>query len=148
MVAVPLGPLQHLVVVGSPDYLADHGAPKLPEDLLNHDCIRQRLGSGGRFLEWEFTRNSKSRVIHVDGRLVFNEMRAALRAARNGCGLAYVFRQFAAADLGEKHLTVVLDRHTRPGEAFHLYYPSRAQMPGKLRALIDFIRAANWAVPG
>lgn len=84
-------------------------------------------------------------MIHVDGRLVFNEMRAALSAVRNGCGLAYVFRQFAAADLVEKRLTVVLDRHTRPGGAFHLYHPSRAQMPGKLRAFIDFIRAANGA---
>ena len=147
MVAVPLGPLQQLVVVASPDYLAEHGAPRLPEDLLRHDCIRQRLGPGGRFLEWEFTRNSKSTVIHVDGGLVVNEMRAALSAARNGCGFAYVFRQFAAADLGERRLTVVLDRHTHPGEAFHLYYPSRAQMPGKLRAFIDFVRAANSAVP-
>ena len=86
-------------------------------------------------------------MIHVDGRLVLNEMRAALGAARNGCGLAYVFRQFAGADLVEKRLTVVLGHHTRPGEAFHLYYPSRAQMPGKLRAFIDFIRAANRAVP-
>jgi len=101
------------------------------------------LGPGGRFLEWEFTRKSKSIAIHVDGRLVFNEMPPALAAARNGCGLAYVFRQFATADLGEKRLTVVLERHTRPSEAFHLYYPSRAQMPGKLRAFIDFIRAAN-----
>src|SRR4029453_1865337 len=91
MVAVPLGPLQHLVVVASPDYLAAHGAPKRSEDLLNHDCIRQRLGPGGRFLKWEFTRNSKSTVIQVDGPLGLIEMHAALSAARNGCGLAYVF---------------------------------------------------------
>ena len=147
MIAVPLGPLQQLVVVGSPSYLEAHGSPKTPKDLLQHECIRQRLGAGGRLLEWEFVSGSKSSTIDVQGRLFFNEMRPALAAARDGCGLAYVFRQFAAPALEDGSLTVVMERHTRPREAFHLYYPSRAQIPGKLRAFIDFIREANWSVP-
>jgi hypothetical protein len=44
-------------------------------------------------------------------------------------------------------LTTVLEKYCAPSEAFHVYYPSRAQMPGKLRAFIDFIRAANWEPP-
>lgn len=147
MVAVPMGPLQQLVVVGSPRYLAERGVPKAPKDLLDHECIRQRLGSNGRFLDWEFSRGAKSTVIAVQGRLIFNEMHASLVAARHGCGLAYVFRQFAAADLSEGRLEIVLERHTKASEAFHLYYPSRTLMPRKLRAFIDFIRAANWNAP-
>lgn len=147
MVAVPMGPLQQLVVVGSPAYLARRGTPKAPKDLLEHECIRQRLGSSARFLDWEFTRGGKAISISVQGRFIFSEMRAALAAARAGCGLAYVFRQFAAVESREGELSVLLDRYTRPEEAFHLYYPSRALMPAKLRAFVDFIRAANWAVP-
>lgn len=147
MVAVPMGPLQQLVVVGAPVYLARRGTPKAPKDLLEHECIRQRLGGSARFLDWEFTRGGKATSIAVRGRFIFNEMRAALAAARAGCGLAYVFRQLAAVETREGELSVLLDRYTRPEEAFHLYYPSRALMPAKLRAFVDFIRAANWSVP-
>jgi len=142
MIAVPLGPLQQLVVVGSPKYLAARGTPKTPKDLLDHECIRQRLGPG-RFLDWTFA----TTAIDVRGRLVFNEMHSVLSAAREGCGLAYVFRQFAAAALRSKQVVPVLERHAKVREAFHVYYPSRAQMPGKLRAFIELVRAANFAAP-
>lgn len=147
MIAVPLGPLQQLVVVASPAYLQQHGTPRVPKDLLHHDCIRQRLGSGGRLLAWDFTVANKVLGIDVQGRLFFNEMRSVLAAACHGNGLACVFRQFAAADIQAGRLTVVLERYCRPHEAFHVYYPSRAQMPGKLRVFIDFVRAANGEVP-
>ena len=144
MIAVPIGPLQRLVVVGSPKYLARHGTPKTPKDLLAHNCVRQRIGDRGRFLEWEFVAGAKPMRIGVRGRLTVNEMRCALTAARQSNGLAYVFKQFAEPELASGKLVTVLDRHCPPGESFHLYYPNRAQMPGKLRAFIEFVRALNW----
>jgi DNA-binding transcriptional LysR family regulator len=42
----------------------------------------------------------------------------------------------------------VLDKHCAPAEAFYLYYPHRAQMPGKLRAFIEFMQAKNRDRPG
>ena len=147
MIALPIGPLQRLVVVASPKYLARYGTPKAPKDLLAHECVRQRIGNRGRFLDWDFVSATKPVRIDVQGRLIVNEMRCALTAARQGNGLAYVFKQFAAAELSSGKLETVLDRHCPPGESFHLYYPNRAQMPGKLRAFIEFVRALNWEVP-
>jgi DNA-binding transcriptional LysR family regulator len=146
MIAIRMGPLQQLVVVGSPRYLAARGIPKTPKDLLQHECIRQRLAPGGRLLDWEFNVAGKLVTIGVEGPLLFNEMHSVMTAARQGCGLAYVFRQFAEAEIRRGRLTVVLERYSRPREAFHLYYAGRAQLPGKLRALIDFVRTANWEV--
>src|SRR5262245_313325 len=40
MIAVPLGPPQRLVVAAAPSYLAAHGRPEAPDDLLQHTCIR------------------------------------------------------------------------------------------------------------
>ena len=147
MIALPMGPVQQLVVVGSPDYLAKHGRPKTPKDLLGHECIRQLMGTRGRTLDWDFVVASRTVTIDVRGRLLFNEMRSTMAAAREGCGLAYVFRHFAAADIREEKLVLLLERYCPPDDMFHLYYPGRAQMPGKLRAFIDFIRAANWEEP-
>src|SRR5213079_1771093 len=46
MIAVSLGPPQRYAVVASPDYVARHGKPKHPKDLLDHGCIRVRFGRG------------------------------------------------------------------------------------------------------
>jgi DNA-binding transcriptional LysR family regulator len=148
MIAVPLGPSQQMVVVGSPQYLAQHGEPRKPKDLLDHHCIRQRLGQGGRFVDWEFTQGGKTTRIDVRGRLLFSEMHSVLGAAVQGCGLAYVFHHYAAQEIRDGKLSVLLKRYSPPSDTFYVYYSGRRHMPGKLRAFIDFIRAASWDVPG
>ena len=50
MIAVPLGPPQRYAVVASAQYVAQHGRPKHPKDLLDHPCyphpVRQRRAAG------------------------------------------------------------------------------------------------------
>jgi DNA-binding transcriptional LysR family regulator len=148
MIGVPVGPVQRLVVVGSKEYLSRNGTPRAPQDLLDHNCIRQRVGNRGRFLDWSFKKGSKGFSIDVNGRLIVSEMRCALSAAVQGGGLAYVFENFAARELASATVEQVLEPFCPPAEAFYLYYANRAQMPGKLRAFIDFVQASNWNVPG
>jgi DNA-binding transcriptional LysR family regulator len=143
MIGVPIGPLQRLLVVGSPAYLKARGKPATPEDLLQHDCIRQRIGNRSQFFAWRFGSGSKAATIEVQGRLVFSEMRCTLDAAAQGHGLALAFEQFARPALQAGRVVPVLEKFTRPGEAFYLYYPNRGQMPGKLRALIQFMQAVD-----
>ncbi|HKE46803.1 MAG TPA: LysR family transcriptional regulator [Rhodanobacteraceae bacterium] len=141
MVALPLGAPQRRVVVGSRAYFAAHPRPERPQDLIGHDCIRQRLSRGSRSFEWAFQVGRKRTVIAVSGRLLFDEMRSVLEAARAGCGLAYVFEQFADVSPARGKLISVLGAYSPPPEHFHLYYPARALMPGKLRAFVDFLRS-------
>ncbi|HJU39404.1 MAG TPA: LysR family transcriptional regulator [Tahibacter sp.] len=143
MIALPVGPVQRLVPVASPDYLAAHGVPRRPEELLAHDCIRQRLSARARFVEWTFRRRGRTFVVDVKGRLVVDDMRAALSAAERGCGIAYVFAAFAHAAVVAGRLVALLERDCPDDEVFHFYYPGRAHVPGKLRAFVDFLRAAN-----
>jgi DNA-binding transcriptional LysR family regulator len=47
MIAIPIGPrVQRFVTAASPAYLAAHGRPAHPKDLLTHRLIRHRFGSG------------------------------------------------------------------------------------------------------
>jgi DNA-binding transcriptional LysR family regulator len=143
MVAVPLGAIQRVVVVGSPAYLKERGTPNRPEDLLRHACIRLRFADQGRYLEWRFKSRDKLVAIDVRGPLVHTDMGCVLEAARQGVGLAFVFRQFAEEFLRRGELVPLLERYCAPADTFHLYYPHRARMPGKLRAFIDFIQEKN-----
>lgn len=140
MIAIPVGPVQRRLVLASPTYLAIHPQPQRPQDLLDHTCIRQRLSTGKRFFNWVFEVDQQPITVDVQGRLVFDEMRAVLGAARQGCGFAYVFEQFAKGDLEAGTLIPVLEPFCPATESFSLYYPTRTMMSGKLHAFINFLR--------
>ena len=146
MIALPLGPMQQLTVVGSPRYFKRRGTPRTPQELLEHNCIRHRLNRA-RFFEWEFRIGGKDVTVDVRGRLVLDEMRAVLGAASQGCGLGLVFRQFASAEIASGAVVPILDQFLPPDQPFHLYYANRAHVPSKLRAFIEFMQAVNWKVP-
>ncbi|MGC4092655.1 MAG: LysR family transcriptional regulator [Polyangiaceae bacterium] len=143
MVAVPLGPVQKLVVVGAPSYLERAKRPKKAADLLGHACIRQRLSAGQKFLSWTLRSGKRSLRWTCLRRSILDDMRSALDAARAGVGLAYVFEQFAAPWLRSGELERVLSSHALVREAFYLYFPSRRNLPPKLRVFADWFRAKN-----
>jgi DNA-binding transcriptional LysR family regulator len=140
MVAVSLSGPQRYAIVASPGYVARRGRPKHPKDLLDHDCIRTRFGSGA-MLDWEFEKNG--RVIKVDppARLVATYLGLAMRAARDGVGFWATFDGYVHEAVTAGALVSVLEDWCEPFPGPFLYYPSRRQVPPALRAFIDFVAA-------
>ncbi|OAJ49622.1 LysR family transcriptional regulator [Pseudomonas marginalis] len=143
MVSVQLGSLQKRIVVAAPDYFRDLSEPETIEELLEHNCIRQRYSVGGRLFEWKFDAQGQMTQVDVQGRFVFDEMRSVLDAAIQGQGIGFVFENFAKQELASGMLRHILKEHSALDDAFNLYYPHRKHMPGKLRAFVDFMRSAN-----
>ena len=54
-----------------------------------------------------------------------------------------MFELFVAEELAGGTLVKLLGRYSPPPETFYLYYANRAQMPGKLRAFVDFLQASS-----
>jgi DNA-binding transcriptional LysR family regulator len=143
MVAVQLGAAQKRIVVVAPDYFRERSEPETIDELLKHNCIRQRYSVGGRFFEWKFEAQRQMVQIDVQGRFIFDEMRSVLDAVIQGQGIGFVFEDFAKHELASGMLRQILKQHSGLDDAFHLYYPHRKHMPGKLRAFVDFMRSAN-----
>jgi DNA-binding transcriptional LysR family regulator len=139
MVAVKFGGDLEMLVVGSPDYFAQHGKPKTPRDLQAHRCINTRWPTDGSLYRWEFERGTEKLEAAVAGSLIVNEPEIAVQAAVDGIGLAYLFRYQIQSALVAGKLIAVLKDWTPPFPGFYLYYPSRRQMPPALRAFVDFI---------
>jgi DNA-binding transcriptional LysR family regulator len=140
MIAVPIGPRHRFAVVGSPDHFERFGIPVTPHDLKDHACIRYRFASGV-FYRWEFERGGLELNIDVQGPLTLGDQDAMLQAALDGAGLAYVFESQALEAVSAGKLVSVLEDWCPYYPGFFLYYPSRRQLPGPLRAFVDFVKA-------
>lgn len=141
MVAVRVGPPLSAQVLASPDYLARHGTPTHPRDLLDHDCIGFRHTTSGQIERWEFTDGQQPFNLVVKGRLVVNDSEVLLRAALDGLGIAYTINGYTERFVADGQLVRLLPDWSPAFPALHLYYPDRRRVPAKLRALIDFLRS-------
>ena len=139
MIAVPItGPIRS-IVVGSPAYFADRPRPKTPAELAQHRCIRRRTGSGAIY-RWEFEKRGQGVAIDAPGQLVLDDHDLMLAAALAGEGLAFVSDIAAAKWIEAGLLVAVLEDWSPPFPGLCLYYPSRRNIPARLRAFIDLIR--------
>jgi DNA-binding transcriptional LysR family regulator len=143
MVAVPLtGPLA-MTVVASPEYLCRVPAPRHPNDLQRHNCIRFRLSGTGRIHKWEFQVEERLVEYEVGGNLTISDSTFGLDAALEGIGLAYLFEALARPHIRAKRLKRVLTAFSPTFPGFYLYYPNREHQPTKMKALIAYVRRAR-----
>lgn len=139
MVAVPLGAGIRMAVVASPDYIKRHGVPKVPADLMHHDCIRYKSAVTGGHERWTFTVQGQDVEIETRGRISSNDGMTLLDAALNGSGYAYFYDRYVQDYLADGRLIRVLEDWS-PQRSLSLYYFSRSAMPQKLRVFIDFLK--------
>ncbi|AGA09003.1 LysR family transcriptional regulator [Sinorhizobium meliloti] len=140
MIAVRIGPDWRLRAVASPEYLARHGIPKTPQDLVSHVCINTRQATWGGFYAWEFEKDGRELRVRVDGQLSFNSSISQIDAAVKGYGIAYIPEDLLEGHIQAGALQAVLDDWSEPFTGYHLYYPSRRQMSPAMALIVDALR--------
>lgn len=141
MFSVKVSESEPIAILGSPDYLKRRGVPKKVTDLGNHDCIRFRFPSTGVVFRWELLDEGRPIEMEVNGPITVNDTASMLACAVEGLGLAYVLERTARDMLGSGALQKVLPMASPVLQGLHLYYPSRRQVPPKLRCFLDFMMA-------
>ena len=140
MVALRIGPDLRMAVVGSPAYFSRDPKPKLPGDLVHHNCIRFRQPSAGGLWAWELEKRGRETRVRVDGQLIFNRTPPMLTAVRAGLGLACMTEDVVEEDLAAGRLVRVLLDWCQPFSGYHLYYPARRQPSPAFALLVDVLR--------
>lgn len=137
------------IVVAAPSYLKQRGAPKVPQDLLQHNVLVYSTVQGDEHLQFVDSNTGRTSVA-VHGNLRSNNLSSILAAVRDGMGIAALPIYVAARSLSTGHVKQVLADFSLPSQEIHAVYPSPKLVPGKVTALIEYLHAAfadeDWPV--
>jgi DNA-binding transcriptional LysR family regulator len=128
------------LVLATPSYLAHHGTPRWPRDLLRHECIQYRFPTAHSVYRWEFIEHGSVMAIDTAGPIVVDDHLTMLELCKQDLGLVYTADLVAAAELKSRALVPVLEGFVPPGEGLFLYYPASSRRQRKLRAFVEVTR--------
>ena len=127
------------VVVAAPEYLARHGVPQAPHDLLAHSTI---VSSAGSFsLGWKFTSSVGEHPLRVKPRLSVTTNDAAVAAASQGLGITRLLSYQVAEEVAAGRLEILLRDFEPPAYPVHIVHREGRYSSAKVRAFIDLLAA-------
>jgi DNA-binding transcriptional LysR family regulator len=140
MIGVRVGEDMRQIAVASPSYIAKHGQPETPRDLLSHKCVRWRWPGRTTPYNWEFCRDGEWFEVEVDGPLILSEQQMTIDAAVRGIGIAFWIERELKPLIQAGQLVALLEEWSAPFPGFFMCYPQQRQMAPALRAFIDFVK--------
>lgn len=135
LVATPLGHIRR-IVCASPGYLAAHGQPQLPQEVIYHALVVS--AADGRSDRWRFVEGDREIDVEIEPRLVVSTNEAAISAALGGWGLTRVMSYQVNAELQRGDLQRVLQAHEGKPLPVWLVNAEGRRAAAKLRSFIAF----------
>lgn len=126
------------ILCAAPSYLDVAGMPETPHDLTSHRCIVIRE-SDDTFGTWHLRNGPRQESIKVRGALSTNDGASAVAWAIDGQGVIMRSAWDVAEHLRSGALSQVLPQWELEPADIHLVFPSQANRPEKVRAIVDFL---------
>lgn len=127
------------VLCASPEYLARHGVPQYPADLLRHTVIAAS-GVSPR-IEWKFGPEKDPTLVRIRPRLTVTSNDAAIEAAASGLGIARLLSYQIAPNLAKGTLKILLAEYEEPAIPVHVLHRESKYGSSKVRSFIDLLVA-------
>ncbi|MBW0171985.1 MAG: LysR substrate-binding domain-containing protein [Hydrogenophaga sp.] len=141
MIARQIAPNRRLLCA-SPAYLARHGMPKVPNDLVRHNCIGIRQGEEA-YGVWRLSsgrgKSVTTEAVKTRGNLTTNDGEIAVNWALDGHGILMRAEWDIERYLRNGRLVQVLPQYFTPDASIHAVYPQRHQLAARVRAFVDFV---------
>jgi DNA-binding transcriptional LysR family regulator len=136
MRAVPVGRVRRMIIA-SPSYIAQHGAPRTPQELERHTIV----GSSGSSVppDWRFQHGGSTQSLRLKPRLGVNNNDSAIEAVRSGFGIARLLSYQAAALLDAGELVEVLQDYATPAVPIHIIHRDSRQGSTRIRSFVDLM---------
>ncbi|WP_426341358.1 LysR family transcriptional regulator [Pseudoduganella sp. S-14] len=126
-----------VVLVASPGYLGTHGAPVVPDDLAQHNCLVYTAAT--RSSEWTLVGpDGAEHAVAVRGSLQANTNVALKAAAAAGLGIANAAAFIVREELENGALVEVLHGYMPKPRELYALYPQNRHLSPKVRAFVDY----------
>ncbi|KAF1042025.1 MAG: HTH-type transcriptional regulator DmlR [Herbaspirillum frisingense] len=134
--ALRVGTVRRLLCA-SPGYLAQHGVPRHPADLLRHTVIAAS-GISPR-VEWKFGAENDPTMVRMKPRLTVTSNDAAIEAAVAGLGICRLLSYQVPEELADGRLQVVLPEYEEDPWPVHVLHRESKYGSSKVRNFIDLL---------
>jgi len=139
--------------VATPDYLARHGVPKQPSDLVRFDCLSLSSdASQTRGWAFKLPKADGFEVVYLkpSGPLDCSDGQVLHDWCLRGWGIAWRSTWEVEAEISEGKLVSVLEDFAAPPNGIYAVFPQRKHLALRVRLWIDFLklhysRAGFWA---
>ncbi|THF64779.1 LysR family transcriptional regulator [Pseudothauera nasutitermitis] len=136
-----------IVPCASPEYLAARGTPAHPRDLARHDLISYSYWAAGDV--WSFTGPEGEVAVRTRSRIHANNGDTCRAAALAHQGIILQPDFLVYEDLRSGRLVELMPEFQAATLGIYAIYPTRKQLPLKVRRLVDFLvdalRRPAWA---
>lgn len=125
------------LICASPAYFRQHGKPKTPQDLVDHNCLL--YVSQPSFNKWWFKSGGRSYGVTVNGTFHSDDWFSVRTAACEGFGIARLlsFDHELQPPLGP--LEVIFEKEAVCDRTIWALYPRTSSVPRKVTAFLDFL---------
>jgi DNA-binding transcriptional LysR family regulator len=125
-----------LVCVGSRRYFDERGKPKIPADLLAHNClIYSGLRESGN---WPFVGPNGPFSVSVRGNLSSNSIETIRAGVLAGLGVGFFTKASLVGELAHPDVVTILDDFVKGVRDVSLVWPERRFVPTRVRRVTDF----------
>lgn len=139
LVARRLAPLT-LCMVAAPDYLREHGTPKLPADLAGHECLLFSLDQDPNVWELRPPDGGDVERVRVRGAFRSNVMEPMHKMALHGLGIAQLPSYMIGEDVRRGRLVQLMRGWISfDGGAIFAVWPAHGRDSRKVRLFVEFL---------
>jgi DNA-binding transcriptional LysR family regulator len=129
-----------LVCVGSRRYFEQHGMPKNPVELVDHNCLLYRGLTEST--HWPFVGPEGRFSVSVHGNLTSNSIETIRAGVLSGVGIGLFAKVSLADDLRHPDVITILNEFIGDARDISLVWPRRRFVPARVRQVTDFFAEA------
>ncbi len=132
MIARCIGPIAGKLVA-SPDYIAAHGAPQTPDEIINHQALMQGTES------WLFLDGEKTVTVRPQGTFKADNGTALVAAAVAGIGIAWLPDWITHEHVASGALVPIMTGYPLPPAGAYVVRPPGHHPARKIRVLTELL---------